>query len=99
MPQTLHQSHQTTPSLRTRGQLRTCPTKPTESAANAATCKAPSAGKTHTTAASVQPKPLYLIDGLSMLDARLGSPAWFWPVVLGLVLGVLPLLASYVENV
>jgi hypothetical protein len=43
-------------------------------------------------------KQRYLIDGLSMLDARLGSPPWFWPVVTGILFIGLPLLASYVEN-
>lgn len=86
-------------SQRIRGQLLICPTKQTESAANASECPTPSAGKTPTTAEPVQRKPVYLIDGLSMLDERLGSPAWFWPVVMGGLFGILPLLASYLENV
>ena len=86
-------------SQRIRGQLLICPTKQTESAGNASECPMPSAGKTPTTVELVQPKPVYLIDGLSILDKHLGCPAWFWPVVMGLLFGVLPLLASYLENV
>jgi len=88
----------TTQSPWTRGPLLTCPTKPTESAANASESVTQSAGKTPTCAEPVSNKPLYLIDGLSMLEARLGYPAWYWPAVLGVLFGGLPLLASYLEH-
>lgn len=42
--------------------------------------------------------PIYLIDGLSILHARLGHPKWYWPAVMAVIFVGLPLLASAVEN-
>jgi hypothetical protein len=35
---------------------------------------------------------------LENLFIRLGSPAWFWPLVMFILFIVLPLLASYLEQ-
>lgn len=42
-------------------------------------------------------RPALLIDGLSMLDKRLGNPTWFWPAVIFMLLVVAPFLASAIE--
>lgn len=36
---------------------------------------------------------------LELLYNRLGRPLWFWPVVMLVLFVVLPLAASFVENV
>lgn len=40
----------------------------------------------------------YLINGLSILAAKLGHPAWFWPTVMFTLFIVLPCLASAVDG-
>lgn len=40
----------------------------------------------------------HLINGLSILDSRLGNPAWFWPAVMFTLFIVLPCLASAVDG-
>lgn len=42
-------------------------------------------------------RPRLLIDGLSMLDASLGSPRWFWPAVMFTLFIVLQLAQSALE--
>lgn len=42
--------------------------------------------------------PTYLIDGLSILHTKLGSPKWYWPAVMFVIFVALPLLASAIEN-
>ena len=39
----------------------------------------------------------YLINGLSILDAKLGHPTYFWPLVMFTLFIVLPLAASSLE--
>lgn len=41
---------------------------------------------------------IYLIDGLSILESKLGSPRWFWPAVMFTLFIVLPCLASAVDG-
>jgi len=41
---------------------------------------------------------IYLIDGLSILDAKLVQPAYFWPAVMFTLFIALPCLASSVDG-
>ena len=40
----------------------------------------------------------YLINGLSILDSRLGNPAWFWPAVMFTLFIALPCIALIVKR-
>jgi len=40
----------------------------------------------------------YLINGLSILDAKLGRPRYFWPAVMFTLFTVLPCVASAVDG-
>lgn len=43
-------------------------------------------------------KTTYLIDGLSILEAKLGRPRAFWPAVLFTIFVALPCLASALDG-
>lgn len=42
-------------------------------------------------------KQIYFIDGLSILEKKLGSPSWFWPAVLAVMFIGVPLLVSAID--
>jgi hypothetical protein len=41
---------------------------------------------------------IYLIDGLSILDAKLGHPRAFWPAVMFIIFIVAPCVASALDG-
>jgi len=43
-------------------------------------------------------KQAIFVSGLSILYYRLGRPVWYWPAVMFVLFGVLPLAASALEN-